>query len=274
MGIIDCIVIGDAAGRTVKVCSSQILCRYIFSCCRFYKRRSSQEDGALFPHYDALISHGRHIRASRCAGTKHHSNLRYSEVGHVGLIVKNLAKMVAVRENLSLAGQVGSTTVHKINARQSVLLGNPLGSQVLGDSDRVITASLHCSIIRHHHTFHPTDPAHTSDNAPSRNLFLVIECVACQLGELEEGGARVQEQVYSLPCQQLPLARVPLHSLRPTALHDGPDLGFQLFNQGSHSAMSLLEAWVAFVLLCANGGGSVSQIWSTCHLAATSADKA
>ena len=51
-----------------------------------------------------------------------------------------------------------------------------------------------------------------------------------------------------------------------------------------------LEAWVAFVLLCANGGGSVSQIWSTCHLmigvvrkrslyvslylAATSADKA
>ena len=57
------------------------------------------------------------------------------------------------------------------------------------------------------------------------------------------------------PCQQLPLARVPLHSLRPTALHDGPNLelrltnvelgrkylGFQLFNQGSHSAMSLLQ---------------------------------
>ena len=89
---------------------------------------------------------------------------------------------------------------------------------MLGDSDRVITASLHCSIIRHHHTFHPTenifeesndklvlvgysalpDPAHTSDNAPSRNLFLAIECIACQLGELEEGGARVQQQVYSL----------------------------------------------------------------------------
>ena len=49
-------------------------------------------------------------------------HLRYSEVGHIGLIVKNLAKMLAVRENLSLAGQVGSTTAIKTLSNGSITL--------------------------------------------------------------------------------------------------------------------------------------------------------
>lgn len=40
------------------------------------QRRSSQEDGSLLPHDDALISHGRYIRSSGSAGAHNNSNLQ------------------------------------------------------------------------------------------------------------------------------------------------------------------------------------------------------
>ena len=142
--------------------------------------------------------------------------------------------MLSVREDFSLAGQVGTTTeikvltstlalcltlpVHKVDTGQPVLLGNPLCSQVLGHGDRIVTAPLHGGIICHHHALHPTestfqtcifvnfklqnispDPADPSDNASSRHLLFAIEGIASQLGQLKEWGARVQQQVYSLP---------------------------------------------------------------------------
>lgn len=39
------------------------------------QRRSSQEDGSLFPHNDALICHGRYIRPSSGTGAHNNSNL-------------------------------------------------------------------------------------------------------------------------------------------------------------------------------------------------------
>lgn len=40
--------------------------------------RSSQEDGSLLPHNDALICHGRYIRSSSSAGAHHNGNLQES----------------------------------------------------------------------------------------------------------------------------------------------------------------------------------------------------
>jgi hypothetical protein len=57
--------------------------------------------------------------------------LRDALGGHLRLVKEDAAEMVAVREDLVLAGQVRAAAVDQINARQMILFGDLLGAQVL-----------------------------------------------------------------------------------------------------------------------------------------------
>src|SRR3546814_20777785 len=60
---------------------------------------------------------------------------------HSGLVVKDAAKVVAIRKDLVLIGQVGSAGIDQVYARQAVLLGDFLRPQVFLDRKRVVGAA-------------------------------------------------------------------------------------------------------------------------------------
>jgi hypothetical protein len=55
--------------------------------------------------------------------------------------------VLLVGEDISLLGQVSSTAINEVDSRQSVLLGNLLGTKVLLDSNWVVSSSLDCGVV-------------------------------------------------------------------------------------------------------------------------------
>ena len=74
-------------------------------------RRPSQENGSLIPNNDALVRHCRHVRSAGGTAAEHNGYLRDAHRGHVGLVVKDAAKVVAVREDVGLPRKIGATRV-------------------------------------------------------------------------------------------------------------------------------------------------------------------
>ena len=77
------------------------------------------------------------------------------------LIVENAAKVLAIWENIGLAGEIGSARIDQINAWKVVLLGDFLSAQVFLHSHWVVGASLDGGIVSHNKTFNPVHPANT-----------------------------------------------------------------------------------------------------------------
>ena len=93
--------------------------------------------------------------------------------------------MLAVREHLVLARQVGAAGVHQVDTRQAVLLGDGLGAQVLFDGQRVIGAAFDRGIVGHDHAFDAFHPADAGNHPGSRDVF-AIHLMSCQLAQLEK----------------------------------------------------------------------------------------
>ena len=74
---------------------------------RFHQRGATQKNRSLIFDNDAFITHGWHIGAAGGAATHDHCYLCDALGAHVGLIEKDAAKMVPIRENLILVGQIG-----------------------------------------------------------------------------------------------------------------------------------------------------------------------
>ena len=150
--------------------------------------------------------------------------------------------MLAVRKDLGLVRQVRATTVHEVDARQTVFAGNFLGTQMLLHRHRVIGAALNRRIIADDHDFPARDPAHAGDHASAVNLVIAIHATCRQSTDLQEGRTGVEQSFDTITGQQLAAADMFL----ACALR-APDRGLggafaQFSNQRLHHLAIGLEA--------------------------------
>ena len=105
------IVLGQMIGHPgkpgVHISAAQVFGRDDLAGGGFDQRRAAQKDGPLVFDDDGLIAHGRHISAAGGATTHDHRQLRDALGAEVGLVEKDPAKVLAIRKNLVLIGQVG-----------------------------------------------------------------------------------------------------------------------------------------------------------------------
>ncbi len=105
MLIIFCKVVSHSGNRGVDLGSTEFFGGNLFAGCGFDERRSSQKNGACAANDHALIGHGWNIGASRSTKPMHAGYLLNAFGTHAGLIKKNAAKVIFIREDLILHGQ-------------------------------------------------------------------------------------------------------------------------------------------------------------------------
>ena len=185
-------------------------------------------------HDDGLVAHGRHIRPARRATAHDHRDLRNALGAHIGLVVKDAAKVLFVGEHIVLVGQVGAARVHQINTGQLVLLGHLLGAQVFFHRHRVVGAALHRGVVAHHHAVHAAHPANAGNKASAGCAVAAVAVwVHGQCGQgrqLQKRRARVEQQSHPLTRRQL----APRQLLGPRRLATAQGAGLQLHTQIGH----------------------------------------
>src|SRR3546814_3069932 len=100
--------------------------------------------------------------------------------GEVGLIEEDTAEVVAVGKHLVLARQVGAAGIDQVDARQMVLLGNLLGSQMLLHGDREVGAAFHRGVVSDDHALaagHPRSEEHTSELQSLMRISYAVFCL-------------------------------------------------------------------------------------------------
>ena len=102
--------------------------------------------------------------------------------------------MVTVREDFVLAGQEGTARIHQVDARQAVLAGNFLGTQVLFYRKWEIGAAFYRGIVGHNHALNARYPTNPGDHACGRYLT-VVNVMGCQRGKLQKRRAFVDQVV-------------------------------------------------------------------------------
>ena len=214
----------------MQVATPEFLCGDDLAGGRFHQRRAAEEDGALVAHDDRFVAHGRHVGATGGARAQHRSDLRDPLRTHRGLVVEDPPEVLAVREDLVLAGQERSPGVDEIHAGQPVLQRDLLCAQMLLDRDGIVGATLDRRIVGHDHAFPPRHPTDAGDHARAR-AFVVVHPVGGQGGEFEERAARIEQAVDPVAWQQLAPADVAVACpLRP-AQRGGGQFGAQLLDQ-------------------------------------------
>ncbi len=228
------IVVGHAAGAAVNIGTAEVFGTHHFTGGGLYQGWPGEEDGRLLAHHDRFVGHRWHVGTAGGARAHHHCNLRNAQRAHVGLVEEDPPEVLAVGEHFVLAWQVGAARVHQVDARQAVLQGDGLRTQVLLHRQRVVGTAFYRGVVGHDHAFHAFDAADAGDHARSGHVF-AIYLMGSQLADFEERRARVQQAVDALARQQLATRSVPLLCLGPTTLgHLGEQAaqGLDLFEHG------------------------------------------
>ena len=126
-------------------------------------------------------------------------------------------KVVHVREHLILHRQEGPARVHQVQAGQPVFPRYRLRAQMFFYGEGIVRTALHGRIVGDNHalaTAHQPDPR---DDSGGGRLVLV-HLVRGQRRQFQKGGARVQEPVYSIAHQHLPLLALTLSVTGAAAL--------------------------------------------------------
>ena len=195
-------MVGHAGQAGVHIATAQVFGTDDFAGGGLHQGRAPQKDGALILDDDGLVTHGRHV-CSACGATAHdHGDLGQALGAHVGLVVKNAAKVVPIREHLVLIGQVGTTRVHQVNARQVVLLGDLLRAQMLFDGHGEISAAFDRGVVAHHHA---VGAVHTPDagDQTGRRGIVVVHVQRRQWGDFQKRRAGIQQLQQPVAGQQL-----------------------------------------------------------------------
>jgi len=181
---------------------TEILGRYDLPGGRLHQRRAAEKDGALVANDHCLVAHGRNVGTAGRARSQHRGNLRDALRAEIGLVVEDPAEVIAVGEDLVLAGQEGAAGVHQIDAGQPVLARDLLSTQVLFDGNRVVRAAFDRRIVGHDHAFAARDPADASDDA-GPGAFVVVHPVGRERRDFEQRATGVKQSVDAIPGQQL-----------------------------------------------------------------------
>ena len=188
----------------------------------------------MFAHDDCLVRHRRHVGAPRRARAHHHRDLRNARRGQVRLVEEDTAEMLAVRKDLVLAWQIGTSRIHQVDAGKPVGGRNLLGAQVLLHRDRIVAAALHRGVVAHHHAFPPGHATDAGDDAGARHL-VAVHAPGRELRQFKKGRAGIQQRLDPVARQQLSAALVALAGVLPAAGSHARDLRSQVGDQLCHS---------------------------------------
>ena len=169
---------------------------------------------------DRLVAHRRDVRAAGRARAHHDRDLRDPLRGHARLVVEDPPEVLAVGEDLVLQRQEGAARVDEVDAGEVVLLGDLLRAQVLLDRERVVRAALHRRVVRDDHAVRAPRRSRSRSRSPPTAPGPSYTLPGGERVELEEGAARVDEQVDALARGELAAGAVPLERLprrRPRA---------------------------------------------------------
>src|SRR5271155_727809 len=108
-------MISDTGDLRMQFSPTKILGRYDFPGGRLPQRRAAEKNGALVANDNCLVAHGGNVGAAGRARSQHRRNLRDALRAEIGLVVEDPAEVIAVGEDLVLAGQEGATRGDPIN---------------------------------------------------------------------------------------------------------------------------------------------------------------
>ena len=231
--VVEGVVVGDPGLARVHVRPAQLLRGHHLADRGLHERRAAEKDGPLLADDDALVAHRGHVGATRGARAHDDRDLGDRQRRHVRLVVEGPSEVLAVREHLVLEGEERATRVHEIDAGQVVLEGDLLGAEVLLDAHRVVGAALHRRVVRDHHALDPAHPADPGDEARGRHVA-AVHVPRGELGELEEGSARVEELAHPVAGEELSAVEVTLAGPFAAAPLDHRHLGAEVLDERGH----------------------------------------
>src|SRR5215472_5168880 len=202
MFIIERVMIGDARYTTMHIGTTQVFCTNLFSRRGLNQWRTGQENSAIATHNHTFVTHSRNIGTSCGTGTHDDGDLRYALAGHTRLVVEDASKVLAVRKDFGLQGEKCSTGINQVDTGQVVLFGDLLGSQMLFNSHRIVSAAFDGCIISNNDAFLALDEPDPCYDA-SRWCLVIVHIPRCQWAEFQEGSIRITEQLDAFACQQL-----------------------------------------------------------------------
>ena len=172
----------------------------------FHDGWTTQVNRRIAAHHHHFIGQRGNVRSTGGGHTEHGGNLGQALGRQVALAEENIAEVITIREHPIPLMQIGATAIHQIDARQLMLLGNFLGTDMLLHRFRIIGAALHSGIVGDDDTELAVHHADSGDDAGAVHLAAVL-LVCSQRGKFQERCARVHQQVDALAGQQFaPLA--------------------------------------------------------------------
>ena len=217
----------------VHVAAAQFFGGDDFADSGFDQRRPAEKDGALILDDDRFVRHGRHVGPAGGAGPHHHGDLRDTARRQIGLIEKDAAKVIAVREHFVLHRQERAAGIHQGDAGQGVLAGDFLGAQVLFHRQWVIGAALHRGVVGQDHALLTGHAANAGDD-PGAGGVVAVQAPGRQLSDFQEGSAGIEQMIDPVARQQLAAIRVFGPRRCATAKHDLRRLLTQIGNLRPH----------------------------------------
>ena len=193
-----CVIVGqvvdDARRAGVYQSPTEIFIRHDLAGRSLHQRRTTQEDGPLTAHDDALIGHGGYVRPTGRARAEHGRDLGDAQRTHSCLVVEDPTEVLAVGEDLVLARKKCATRVDEVETRQSVRQRHLLGAQVLLHGHRVVRATLDRRVIRDDDALATAYAPNSGDDAGTGRL-VVVQLIGRQRREFQEGTAAIEKRV-------------------------------------------------------------------------------
>ena len=157
--------------------------------------------------------------------------------------------MVTVREDFVLAGQEGTARIHQVDARQAVLAGNFLGTQVLFHRKWEIGAAFYRGVVGHNHALNARHPTNPGDHACGRYLT-VVNVMRRQRGKLQKRRAFINQMVDAVTHVQLATALMAGAGFLTASLCNGRSEFTEFVDFPQHGGLVGLKHIAARVDLC------------------------
>ncbi len=199
---------------------------------------------------NVLVRHGRHVRTACRAGAHDDGDLGDAHGRHISLVVENAPEVLLIREHLILQWQECSATINKVHAWKSVLSCNLLCTQMLFDSDRVVSATLHSCIIGDDHTVYTINSANSSNNSSRRHIS--IHLMTSESTQFKERSSGINQTIDSFPCQKFSSCFVTQFRLFSSSFVDFDKSSLVIVNDSTHADFVQIEIFVFWQLAVKN----------------------
>jgi hypothetical protein len=184
-------VITHARFFAVEVGSAKLLISDDFTCSCLHERRATKEDCSTLFYHDNFVRHGRDIGTTSSAATHNNCNLGNTLSRHAGLVVKDTAEMIAIRENVLLLRQESTSAINEINAGKTILFCDFLGTEMFFHRDGVISTTFEGKVVGQNHALALVNLSDTCNDISNRDAIFK----ASQLSDLEERRPTVNQFV-------------------------------------------------------------------------------